>query len=570
MANQGTQVIVDDLDALLEILPPDIRDALNRLGRRDELLEVILDLGRIPTARFTTGEIALRSSEVTCQEIEHVDQQIGEFDADNRGGIQRTLHRISAIRNRRAEVVGLTCRVGRAVFGTITIIQDLIESGKSVLLLGRPAVGKTTMLREAARVLAENKRVIIVDTSNEIGGDGDIPHPAVGRARRMQVRLPNLQHEVMIEAVENHNPEVIVIDEIGRELEAAAARTIAERGVQLIATAHGNSLENLMLNPTLADLIGGIESVTLSDEEARRRGTQKVVLERRAPPTFDILVEIQDRQRVLVHEDVATSVDAILRGQDPNAQLRYRDAAGAVHSERVITARWNAGPDNGGMAPQGYGGGAGDFRGGSGGDFRGRDRDRGEERRDLRGGARGRRPEIEPTVYLPVVEEPAPAVSSTPMPTRAKAIYPFGVARNRLQSAAQSLGAPVRLVDGLEEAEVLLTSKQFYRQRPGTVAEAERRNIPVYVLRGSTSAQMEAFLTDLFDLPKDAPDSFGRAMREAEVAVQRVLEGADSVELSPQSAFIRRYQHEMARAAHLESNSFGKEPHRRVRIFRER
>ena len=276
----------------MAVLPEKIRDTLAAINRPEDLLEVILDLGRVPTARFTDGELALSEVEVHAQELEYVVSRIGEFDADNRAGIERTLHRIAAIRNRHEVIVGLTCRVGRAVFGTIEIIEDLITGGSSILLLGRPGVGKTTMLREAARILAEGKRVVIVDTSNEIAGDGDVPHPAIGRARRMQVRVPVLQHEVMIEAVENHNPEVIVIDEIGRELEAAAARTIAERGVQLIGTAHGNSLENLLLNPTLSDLIGGIESVTLSDEEARRRGTQKTVLERRAAPTFDVLIEI--------------------------------------------------------------------------------------------------------------------------------------------------------------------------------------------------------------------------------------------------------------------------------------
>jgi len=267
--------ITDDLHALLGVLPLDLAEAVTRLNNSDNLLEIILDLGRVPLARFVDGEKQLSEGEISREEIDFVTARIGEFDADNRAGLERTLHRISAIRNRRGHIVGLTCRVGRAVYGTIDIIQDLIESEKSILLLGRPGIGKTTMLREAARMLAEKKRVIIVDTSNEIGGDGDVPHPAVGQARRMQVRMPNLQHEVMIEAVENHNPEVIVIDEIGRELEAAAARTIAERGVQLIATAHGRTLENLLLNPTLSDLIGGIESVTLSDEEAHRRGTQK-------------------------------------------------------------------------------------------------------------------------------------------------------------------------------------------------------------------------------------------------------------------------------------------------------
>nr|MBI2903675.1 AAA family ATPase [Chloroflexota bacterium] len=307
--------ITDDLHDLLAILPKNLGAALTAANRTDDLLEVILDLGRVPTARYVDDEVRLTNAEVTHDDLKTIVSRIGEFDADNRAGIERTLHRISAIRNRRGHIVGLTCRVGRAVYGTTEIVKDLIESGKSILMLGRPGIGKTTMLREAARILAEKKRVVIVDTSNEIGGDGDVPHPAVGQARRMQVAQPNLQHEVMIEAVENHNPEIIIIDEIGRELEAAAARTIAERGVQLIGTAHGKTLDNLLLNPTLADLVGGIESVTLSDEEARRRGTQKTVLERRAPPTFDVLIEIQDRERLNVHTDVAAAVDGILRGR---------------------------------------------------------------------------------------------------------------------------------------------------------------------------------------------------------------------------------------------------------------
>src|SRR5512140_230933 len=330
--------ITDDLHALLGVLPPHIAEAVVKANNSDALLEIILDLGRCPTARFVDNELKLCDDEVGRTEIDFVVSRIGEFDADNRAGLERTLHRISAIRNRRGHIVGLTCRVGRAVYGTIDIIQDLVESGKSLLILGKPGIGKTTMLREAARILAEKKRVIIVDTSNEIGGDGDVPHPAVGSARRMQVSQPSLQHEVMIEAVENHNPEVIVIDEIGRELEAAAARTIAERGVQLIGTAHGRTLENLLLNPTLSDLVGGIESVTLSDEEARRRGTQKTVLERRAPPTFDVLIEIQERDRLSVHADVAAAVDTLVRGSPPQPEIRYRDQAGEIHIQRPAPA----------------------------------------------------------------------------------------------------------------------------------------------------------------------------------------------------------------------------------------
>lgn len=336
-------MVADDLDALLNVLPPHIRQSLLDQPDNSELLEIVLDLGRLPEARYPQKEVILSDSEVTESDIEHVVSRIGSFSGDNRAGIERTLHRISAIRNREGRIVGLTCRVGRAVFGTVKIIQDLVESGKSVLLLGRPGVGKTTMLREVARVLADDfkKRVIVVDTSNEIAGDGDIPHPAIGHARRMQVPTPTMQHAVMIEAVENHMPEVIIIDEIGTSLEAEAARTIAERGVQLVGTAHGNSLENLMMNPTLCDLVGGIQSVTLGDEEARRRHTQKSILERKAPPTFDVVVEIRERSKVVVHPDVGRAVDTILRGKALEAEMRYFDEQGEVKKEKVIFYRSN-------------------------------------------------------------------------------------------------------------------------------------------------------------------------------------------------------------------------------------
>ncbi|KAB8332800.1 AAA family ATPase [Scytonema tolypothrichoides VB-61278] len=332
---------VAEIELLLGVLPPQVQAQLGQAVGQDGLLEVVLDLGRLPSARFVDSERDLGDQEITAADLAYVTDRLGDFGDDNRAGIARTLHRISAIRNRKGEVVGLTCRVGRAVRGTLEIIRDLVTEGKSVLLLGRPGVGKTTLLREAARVLADEarKRVVIVDTSNEIAGDGDIPHPGIGRARRMPVPTVKAQHAVMIEAVENHMPEVVVIDEIGTEQEALASRTIAERGVQLIGTAHGTALANLLVNPTLSDLVGGIQAVTLGDEEARRRGTQKTVLERKAPPTFDVLVELAGRDEVVVYADVAQAVDALLREEQPASERRVRDSRGQVRIEAVEVAR---------------------------------------------------------------------------------------------------------------------------------------------------------------------------------------------------------------------------------------
>ncbi len=314
---------LDDTMLLVATLPAKLQSALHQLPM-DTLIEVVMDLGRLPEARYPEKVAQLSDRPVSQDDLAHVTALVGEFGGDNRAGIERTLHRISAIRNRKGQIVGLTLRVGRAVFGSIELLRDLIETGQSILILGRPGVGKTTKLREMARVLADDfhKRVIVIDTSNEIAGDGDIPHPGIGAARRMQVPRPERQHAVMIEAVENHMPEVIIIDEIGTEAEATAARTIAERGVQLIGTAHGNALENLIKNPTLSDLVGGVQVVTLSDEEARRRRTTKTVSERRAPTTFEIVVEMIDRNELLVHRDTASAVDAILRGYLPSGEHR--------------------------------------------------------------------------------------------------------------------------------------------------------------------------------------------------------------------------------------------------------
>lgn len=341
--------IANDLNRLLDIVPEPIGRPLQEHPQKSNLIEIVIDLGRLPEARFPSGAEYLSEIPVSREDLDYCIERIGSFSGDNRAGIEQTLHRISAIRNRTGEVIGLTCRAGRAVFGTIGSIRDLVETGKSILMLGRPGVGKTTALREIARVLADEleKRVVIIDTSNEIAGDGDVPHPAIGRARRMQVPRPELQHQVMIEAVENHMPEVIVIDEIGTELEAMAARTIAERGVMLVGTAHGNRIENLLKNPILADLVGGIQAVTLGDDEARRRGSQKTVLERKAPPTFEIAVEMWERHRWAVHEEVAHIVDALLRGHQPALQVRTMTETGEVKITREFSGG-SAGSASGG------------------------------------------------------------------------------------------------------------------------------------------------------------------------------------------------------------------------------
>ncbi len=506
--------ITDDLDRFIEALPPRISGPLGEQEDNEGLLEVVLDLGRLPEARYPGRELILSDVEVGEEDIDYVVARISEFGDDNRAGIERTLHRISAIRNRRGRTVGLTCRVGRAVFGTIRVIEDIIRMGKSTLLLGRPGVGKTTMLREVARVLADdmNKRVVIVDTSNEIAGDGDIPHPAIGSARRMQVTTPTMQHGVMIEAVENHMPEVIVIDEIGTELEAGAARTIAERGVQLVATAHGNTLENLMMNPTLCDLIGGIQSVTLGDEEARRRGTQKSILERKAPPTFDVVVEIQTFDRVAVHQNVAETVDAILRGFQVPAEVRELDEEGKVRRLSQTDLE--------------------------------------REKRTLE------------TLGPTVAEIPGEPSSLT------RRVYPFGISRKRLEQAIRQTASPATVSEHLSDADVVLTLRSFYRRKPQALRQAEARGLPIYVLKNNTISQMEQSLIAMRG-DQGRFDPVAAALQEAEKAISEVMASDRAIELSPQNSYIRRLQHQLAQEYSLASRSRGREPLRRVRIFRE-
>ncbi|HEV7126459.1 MAG TPA: R3H domain-containing nucleic acid-binding protein [Ktedonobacterales bacterium] len=618
--NADEIVVTDDLELLLAALPPRIREQLPPTSS-DDLLEIILDLGRLPEARYVGRAVDLSEQVVSEEDLAYVTARIGTFGDDNRAGIGGTLHRISALRNRRGQVVGLTCRVGRAVRGTVALIRDVVEQGRSILILGRPGVGKTTLLREAARVLADelDKRVVVVDTSNEIAGDGDIPHPGIGRARRMQVARTAAQHQVMIEAVENHMPEVVVIDEIGTELEAQAARTIAERGVQLVGTAHGRTLDNLLVNPTLSDLVGGIGSVTLGDEEARRRGTQKTVLERKAPPTFDVLVEQESWRRVIIHHDVAAAVDDILRGHPPTAELRERDEAGNVTSKLIVVEPIEAPAWGGGglrpgdRASTGHPYDYGDFgyfdgEGRGNGSFSGAvPRRRGaaihgpaagrygyahadNETRSLPPYAQSEDPGALAHEEIVDSDEQATGTTGAPLPLpplrrgegvqrqrgpRTIRIYPFGISRDRLEQSARQLRVPVEISHDLPHADAVIALKNFYQRQPERLRPAESDRKPIYVLKNNTIEQMAEALAHLFELGRPGQavaganqhDAARDALLEAEDAINRVLTaGGGQVELGPQNSYVRRMQHQLAERYNLTSRSRGKEPNRRVRI----
>lgn len=518
---------VDDLSLLLDVLSPALRERIED-SPTDELLEIVLDLGRIPQARYLEHTKALAEEPVSHAELAQVIGAVGEFGPDNRAGIEGSLHRISALRNRRGHIVGLTLRVGRTVLGTIDQIRDLVEGGLSLLLLGRPGVGKTTKLREIARVLADDfdKRVVIVDTSNEIGGDGDVPHPGIGSARRMQVPHPNAQHAVMIEAVENHMPEVIVIDEIGTAAEALAARSIAERGVQLIATAHGNTLENLVSNPTLNDLVGGVQTVTLSDEEARLRGTQKTVSERKAPPTFDAVVELLSRSTLRVHADTGRAVDLLLRGHNPGGERRGPDVPvpGSAAQTAPAPARtpWSeAGSDAGFDARFDAGPRAGS----------------------------GARPEAGPL---------AAAGGSL-------RIYPYAVSRDLLERALRGLHLDARIVRQPEHAQVIVALRSRTSD-PRLQGLLRATGAPLRLVKKNTTAQLRRLLQDIAaERATDDPQAEA-ALREAEAAAQQVLREGGQIALAPRPGAVRRLQHRVAVRHRLVAESVGSEPDRHLVI----
>jgi stage III sporulation protein SpoIIIAA len=546
----ATQRITDDLDRLLEVLPPAVQMALAAPQARDQLLEVVLDLGRVPEARYPGRAVSLGEEPIERLDLALVVERLGAFGGDNRAGIERTLHRISAIRNRSGEVVGLTCRVGRAVFGTVAMVRDLLDAGQSLLLMGRPGVGKTTALREIARVLADDlgKRVVVIDTSNEIAGDGDIPHPAIGRARRMQVARPELQHEVMIEAVENHMPEVIVIDEIGTEREALAARTIAERGVVLVATAHGNELANLIKNPTLSDLVGGIQSVTLGDEEARRRRTQKTVLERAAEPTFPMAVEMHSRQRWLVHRDVATTVDLLLRGQSARPQIRELSEAGELQLQEAPAPPAVAGATRSPRSPVPL-------------------------------------PLPDPVARSPhrptaaatgPANGPAPLQDEPPGPPPPLRVCGVGVSRALLEEAARSRSLALEVVEAPEGADLMLSLRGQLGREPGLRRRAQDLGLPILVIKSESLHQLQRALERVTDRRPSGTTEGGvtdlddahAALEECRLAVEQVvLPQGRPVELLPRSELVRQMQAELVNHYRLRSAVFGRGQQQRLRVF---
>ncbi len=599
--------VTDNLSQLLDILPPPLRAALEQDDHSAGLIEIVMDLGRDAEARFADGT-ALWLQEgipVSAEDIEYVTSRVGMFGKDNRAGIERTLHRISAIRNRQGKVVGLTCRIGRAVYGTIDIIRDIVESGKSILMLGRPGRGKTTKLREVARVLSDEfkKRVIIVDTSNEIAGDGDIPHPAIGRARRMQVIEPDHQHAVMIEAVENHMPEVVVIDEIGVEQEAFAARTIAERGVQLVGTAHGNSLENLLMNPTLSDLIGGIQAVTLSDEEAKKRGTQKTVLERKAPPTFEVIIEIMEVDKLAIHHDVTRTVDRMLRGGQPRPEIRVRNASGQVEVIQKSDLEAPRPPDRDRTASLFDDGTRGRGNFGSGTSYTAEaaparpdslrpdslrpDSLRSDSLRSdsLRSDSlRSDYTRSEPMADAPPSRIAPPTAAGEPLtnggpPTLSNGkplpvtlrVFPYGVSRSRLERAIRTLRVSAFISKDVKDSDVIIALKANYRKEPAKLQEGITRNLPTYVIKSNTYIQIESVLREIFKMPQEISEE-DVAISHAEEAIEEIMNdtsgGLNSLELAPQNSFLRRLQHQIAENYKMASESIGQEPNRRVRISR--
>jgi len=564
-------LIADDLEKLLEILPNFVREPLKQHSNRKNLIEVVMDLGRRPEARFPGNPEYLSQRSISWQDLDYCVKKVGNFSGDNRAGIEKTLHRISSMRNREGSIIGLTCRVGRAVFGTISIIRDLLEQGDSILLLGKPGVGKTTAVREIARVLADEmeKRVVIIDTSNEIAGDGDIPHPAIGRARRMQVARPDLQHQVMIEAVENHMPEVIIIDEIGTELEALAARTIAERGVQLVGTAHGNHLESLIKNPTLADLIGGIQYVTLGDDEAKRRGTQKSILERKAAPAFQIAIEIHDRKVWIVHDKVEQTIDQILQGHQPFVQKRQIQDNGRIlikcypsHSIEVLSTNFLRPQKMSSLKQKTHVWHQKEVK---------------DKTSDLN------KLENRDTSLLSTSINTPININNQSFPVEASIqyLYAYSLSWQHIASVISSLDLPIILTKELEKSDAILALRSQVKQNAKLRQIAKSRQLIIYTIQNSTVPQITRALRQILninissdlnwvELCKSKKFYEIQALQEAKLAIETIILNENSiVQLMPRSAYIRKMQHNLVDNYQLRARSFGEEPYRKLRIYPE-
>ena len=519
----------NDLMRLIEILPSKIRRNIQQ-DLLDDAIEIVLDIGRIPEVRLGNGKILyLGSDNVTSDDIDFIVSKIPEFTNDNRSGLPGTLHRISAIRNRQGKIIGLTCRIGRVITGTISCIKDFVVQNKSILFLGRPGVGKTTKLREIARLMADDlgKRVVVVDTSNEIAGDGDVAHPAIGKARRMQVSQPEYQKDVMIEAVENHTPEVIVVDEIGTELEAQAARTIAERGVMLIATAHGNTLENLIKNPTMSDLVGGVSSVTLGDDEAKHRGSQKTILEREKQPTFDIVIEIIDRNTLAVYKDTAEAVDYILRGWPITPEIRKVDQSYEAKAAVQNIAQKVQELDKKAQSPLNF--------------------------------------SFNRQKYIDDVK-------------KHKKIYIYAVSRSIVDKIIERLDINAEIVRNVEDADFVIAHKNFAKGGTRILATANEYRLPVFFVRTNSMSQIQKVLKDALHLtqePQDVErhsdyrDDVELALDETKAAIAKIFEGAESVELEPQNQNVRKLQHELVEAHNLASISVGEGEMRHLKVFKD-
>tara|TARA_B110001452_G_scaffold82501_1_gene67436 strand:- start:4572 stop:6218 length:1647 start_codon:yes stop_codon:yes gene_type:complete len=545
-------LLADNLNQLLEIVPDFIRRPLESHPKQEILIEIVLDIGRRPEARFADGSTEYLSYRtIVWQDLDYIIKRLGKFNDDNRAGIEKTLHRISSLRNRQGNIIGLTCRIGRAVFGTVSIIRDLLENKKSILLLGKPGVGKTTAIREIARVLSDGmkKRVIIIDTSNEIAGDGDLPHPSIGKARRMQVSSTKNQHEIMIEAVENHMPEIIIIDEIGTELEATAARTIAERGVQLIGTAHGNALENLIKNPTITDLIGGIQYVTLGDEEAKRRGSSKSILERKAPPTFDVAVEIHDPQTWIIHDNIENSVDVLLRGQNPllqkrtlinekevniHCQITYSENHKTSHFKHVITDK-----------------------------------------------------KQKKSVLLKKVKSVdswkiKKLGKSNPVKTEVN-LYTYGINTQELTAIIRTLRLPIVVIKEIQHADAVLALDNLIKNNRRLRQISYSRKITIYTIQRHSLLEIvkalqklgkkdTTFLTNkkqtVRKISRIVEKELLTPLEETRLAIEEIIIPHHKVlDLLPQTNSVRKLQHDLIKHYQLHSINVGNELNRRVRIY---